>query len=190
MPRRPWQSPVAPVSPGAKALGSYYTDGVVRVNACGQRPSFDGAKTGSGPAVRPYAGSTIYYGGYQCIELVARYLKARYGANAGIANGAQAVDRYAAAYPAKFVKIMNGLKGKPPREGDVLSLSANKSFGGIGHTGIVVTTKVNAAGNGTLRTLEQNWGGVGGASGYHNYTVRSWHVVYAGLPHIKWLRAR
>ena len=63
-------------------------------------------------------------------------------------------------------------------------------FNDVGHTGIVVTSTVNSAGNGTMRTLEQNWGGAGGASGYHNYTVKSWRVVYAGLPHIKWLRAR
>jgi CHAP domain-containing protein len=175
---------------GAKALGSYYSDSVVRVSACGQRPSYDGARNGSGPVVRPFAGSTIYYRGYQCIELVARFLKVRYGANPGVANGAQAVDRYAAAYPAKFVKIANGTKGKAPRKGDVLSLASNKSFGGVGHTGIVVTSTVNSAGNGTMRALEQNWGGTGGTSGYHNYTVKNWRVVYAGLPYIKWLRSR
>ncbi len=175
---------------GAKVLGSYYADPMVRVYACGQRPSFDGARNGSGPVVRPYAGSKIYYRGYQCIELVARYLKVRYNADPGVANGAQAVDRYVAAYPSKFLKIANGTKGKAPRKGDVLSLSANKSFKDVGHTGIVVTSTVNSAGNGTMRTLEQNWGGAGGTSGYHNYPVKSWRVVYAGLPNIKWLRSR
>jgi CHAP domain len=175
---------------GARALGSYYSDAYVRVYACGARPSWDGAKTGGGPVVRPFAGSNIYYRGYQCIELVARYLKARYGALPGVANGAQAVDRYAAAYPSKFTKIANGTKAKAPRKGDVLSLSANKHFNDVGHTGIVISSTVNSAGNGTLRALEQNWGGAGGTSGYHTYTVKSWRVVYAGLPYIKWLRTR
>jgi hypothetical protein len=175
---------------GARTLGYYYADAYVRVDPCGQRPSFDGAKNGSGPAVRPYAGSNIYYSGYQCIELVARYLKLRYNADPGVANGAQAVDRYAAAYPAKFVKIANGTRGKAPRKGDVLSLSARSSFNDVGHTGVVISSSVNSAGNGTVRAIEENWGGAGGTSGYHNYTVHSWKVVFTGLPYIKWLRAR
>jgi hypothetical protein len=175
---------------GAKALGTYYSDAYVRVYACGRRPSFDGAKNSSGPVVEPFVGSRIYYSGYQCIELVARYLKLRFGADPGVANGAQAVDRYAAAYPTKFVKIANGTKGKAPRKGDVLSLSANARFSDVGHTGVVLSSTVGPAGNGTMRTMEQNWGGAGGTSGYHTYVVKCWRVVYAGLPYIKWLRAR
>ena len=72
----------------------------------------------------------------------------------------------------------------------MLSLSANKRFSDVGHTGIVISSTVSSAGNGTMRAMEQNWGGAGGTSGYHNYTVKSWRVVYAGLPYIKWLRAR
>ncbi len=175
---------------GARALGYYYADSFVRVHPCGQRPSWDGARTGGGPVVRPYAGSSTYYLGYQCIELVARYLKARFNAAPGKANGAQAVDRYAAAYPTKFVKIANGTRNRAPRKGDVLSLSANRYFNDVGHTGIVISAAVNTAGNGTIRAIEQNWGGSGGTSGYHNYTVRNWRVTFAGLPHIKWLRSR
>jgi hypothetical protein len=175
---------------GAKALGSSYSDAYVRVYACGARPSWDGARNGSGPVVRPFTGSTVYYRGYQCIELVARFLKARYGANPGVANGAQAVDRYAAAYPSKFVKIANGTRAKAPRKGDVLSLSARAAFNDVGHTGVVISSAVNALGNGSVRALEQNWGGAGGATGYHTYTVKKWRVVYAGLPYIKWLRSR
>lgn len=140
--------------------------------------------------VRPYAGSTIYYRGYQCIELVARFLQARFNAKAGVANGAQAVDRYASVYPTKFVKIANGTKRRAPRKGDVMSLSANRHFNDVGHTGIVVSSKVNSKGKGTVRAIEQNWGGAGGTSGYHKYKVRKWRVVFTGLPHIKWLRSR
>jgi hypothetical protein len=176
---------------GARALGYYYyADAYVRVDPCGQRPSFDGARTGSGPIVRPYAGSHIYYRGYQCIELVARYLKVRYGADPGVANGAQAVDRYAAAYPTRFVRIANGTVGSAPRKGDVLSLSAHGAFDDVGHTGIVISATVSPAGNGTVRAVEENWGGTGGARGYHNYTMRNWRLVFAALPYVKWLRAR
>jgi hypothetical protein len=175
---------------GAKALGTSYSDAYVHVYACGRRPSFDGAKNGSGPVVRPFVGSPIYYSGYQCIELVARYLKLRFSADPGIANGAQAVDRYAAAYPTKFVKIANGTKGKAPRKGDVLSLSASWRFSDVGHTGVVVSSSVSSAGNGTMRAMEENWGGTGGTAGYHNYVVKNWRVVFAGLPYVKWLRTR
>lgn len=175
---------------GARALGSAYTDAHVRILACGARPSWDGARTGGGPVVRPYAGSTIYYRGYQCIELVARYLEARFGASPGVANGAQAVDRYAAAYPSAFRKIANGTRHNAPRKGDVLSLSASKAFNDVGHTGIVIASRVGPRGNGRVRALEQNWGGTGGTRGYHVYRVRHWHVVFAELPHIKWLRSR
>jgi len=175
---------------GAKTLGYYYSDAYVRINTCGQRPSFDGARNGGGPVVRPYAGSNTYYLGYQCIELVARYLKARYNADPGRANGAQAVDRYASVYPTKFVKIANGTKRKAPRKGDVMSLSANRHFNDVGHTGVVISSSVNSKGNGTVRAIEQNWGGSGGTSGYHNYRVSRWRVIFRGLPHIKWLRAR
>jgi hypothetical protein len=185
-----------PVVPGcsafarARSLGYYYADAYVRVDPCGRRPSFDGARSGAGPVVRPYTGSPIYYRGYQCIELVARYLKARFDAEPGKANGAQAVDRYASVYPTRFVKIANGTKGQAPRKGDVMSLSANRHFDDVGHTGIVISSRVDARGHGTVRAVEQNWGGPGGASGYHNYRVRSWRVVFPDLAHIKWLRGR
>jgi hypothetical protein len=175
---------------GARSLGTTYTDSVVKIYACGARPSFDGAKQGTGPVVRPYAGSSVYYLGYQCIELVARYLQARFAAEPGKANGAQAVDRYAAAYPTKFVKIANGTRRKAPVRGDVLSLSARSTFSDVGHTGVVISSSVSSAGNGTIKLMEQNWGGTAGTKGYHTYTVKCWRVQFAGLPYIKWLHAR
>ncbi len=175
---------------GAKALGYYYADARVRVYACGARPAWDGARSDSGPVVLPFAGSRIYYRGYQCIELVARYLKARFNADPGIANGAQAVDRYVAAYPARFRKIANGTQHLAPRKGDVLSLSRSRAFNDVGHTGIVISSAVGAAGNGSIVAVEQNWGGAGGTHGYHRYTVKSWRVQFAAMPYVKWLRAR
>jgi hypothetical protein len=179
-----------PATPGGKALGAYYSDAQVQVYACGPRPTFDGAKSSRGPVVRPFVGSSTYYEGYQCIELVARYLAARYDAAPGYANGSQAVDRYAAVYPTKFVKINNGTVRQAPRKGDVLSLSTSKSFNDVGHTGIVSSSTVNSAGNGTIRAVEQNFGGKTGTSGYHDYPVAKWRVVYTSMPHVKWLRAR
>jgi hypothetical protein len=179
-----------PATPGGKALGSFYSDAHVRVYACGPRPTFDGTKSGRGPVVRPYVGSSTYYEGYQCIELVARYLAARYEAAPGYANGSQAVDRYASVYPTKFVKINNGTVRQAPRKGDVLSLSTSKTFNDVGHTGIVSSSNVNSAGNGTIRAVEQNFGGKTGTSGYHDYPVAKWRVVYTSMPHVKWLRAR
>jgi hypothetical protein len=181
---------VAGCATGTKTLGAYYADAAVRVYACGARPSFDGARTGGGTVVRPYAGSDIYYRGYQCVELVARFLAVRFHVAAVVANGAQAVDRYAAAYPSRFVRIANGAKGKAPRIGDVLSLSTSASFNDVGHTGVVIGSSVNAAGNGTIGSLEQNWGGAGGTTGHHTYTVRSWRVGFTQMPYVKWLRTR
>ena len=114
----------------------------------------------------------------------------RFDVDPGVANGAQAVDRYAAVYPTRFTKIANGTKGKAPRKGDVLSLSSRARFDDVGHTGVVISSNVSTAGNGTVRAMEENWGGTGGTSGYHDYVVKNWRVLYAGLPHIKWLRAR
>lgn len=175
---------------GARYLGTAYTDSRVKIPTCGARPSFDGARTGRGLTVLPFTGSRIYYSGYQCIELVARYLKARFDATPGKANGAQAVDRYAAAYPTKFRKIANGTRKSAPRAGDVLSLSGNRYFNDVGHTGIVTRSSIGRRGNGTIRAAEQNFGGATGARGYHDYRVKGWRVVFTGLPYVKWLRAR
>jgi hypothetical protein len=187
---KPVAAPGCTAFGGARALGYYYSDAYVRVYACGARPAWDGSRNDSGPAVLPYAGSRIYYRGYQCIELVARYLKARYAADAGVANGAQAVDRYVAAYPAKFRKIANGTPHLAPRKGDVLSLSRRRTFNDVGHTGIVISSAVGSAGNGSVLAVEQNWGGAGGTRGYHRYAVKNWRVRYTEMPYIKWLRAR
>ena len=140
-------------------------------------PASTAPGTAAVPSSCPFAGSRIYYRGYQCIELVARYLKARYNADPGVANGAQAVDRYAAAYPATFVKIANGTKAQGTPQGRRPQPLGQQVFNDVGHTGIVISSSVNSAGNGTIRAVEQNWGGTGGTSGYHVYTVKSWRVT-------------
>lgn len=172
---------------GAKSLGSYTVAGV-SLTACGPRPDWDaGASLAS---VRPYSGAPNYYAGYQCVELSARYLKAKYGVGSVTANGAQVVDNYAKANSSKFTVIGNGTKNNAPRAGDVLSLSGNAKFSDYGHTGVVLSASVDASGNGSIRVVEQNYGGATGAQGYHDYTVKAWVVQYAALPYIKWLRAK
>ena len=93
------------------------------------------------------------------------------------------MDRYVAAYPAKFRKIANGTQHLAPRKGDVLSLSRSRTFNDVGHTGIVISSAVDSAGNGSVLAVEQNWGGAGGTRGYHRYRVKSWRVQYAGMPY-------
>ena len=151
---------VAPVAPvvvrgcsavaGAKALGYYYADAKVRVYACGARPAWDGKKNDSGPVVLPYAGSMTYYRGFQCIELVARYLKARFNADAGYANGAQAVDRYARDLPEQVPQDRQRHQGPGTAQGGRAQPVQDRRFNDVGHTGIVISSSVSSAGNGSV----------------------------------------
>lgn len=176
---------------GAYALGAKFQVGSVTVQACGPRPNYTNA---SDPlqTVLPYVGSIASYPGYQCVELSARYLAAAYGARtpAGTMNGAQVVSSYARRYPKLFVRHSNGVKGYAPKRGDVMSFSRNKHFSDVGHTGVVLASHVNSKGNGTVTDMEQNYGGAGGASGKHVYTVKKWHVIWKQKPYVRWLHAR
>jgi len=172
---------------GAKTLGTYTISGI-KLPVCGPRPDFD--KPAHYNPVRPYPGAPTTNPGYQCAELSARWLWYRYKVASVRANGAQIVDNYAKAYATKFTKISNGTKNKAPRAGDVLSLSAKSNFSDYGHTGVVISSSVNAKGNGIVTTAEENWGGTGGTAGKHVYSVKAWKVQYAALPYIKWLRAK
>lgn len=176
---------------GAYALGtSMKVKGQV-VRACGPRPSFS-LLGGLLQLVLPFLGSIARYPGYQCVELSARYLAAATGALTppGIMNGAQVVDSYAKRYPRLFVKRANGARHHAPRRGDVLSLANNPRFRGVGHTGVVLWSKVNKRGNGRIKTMEENWGGRGGARGWHIYQVHKWKVIFPELRYINWLHRR
>jgi hypothetical protein len=172
---------------GAKTLGTYTIAGY-RLPVCGPRPDWDvPSRTES---VRPYKGAPTSNPGYQCAELPARWLWYRYKVASVKANGAQVVDAYASRYAAKFTKVANGTAHRAPVAGDVLSLSGNARFSDFGHTGVVVSSTVSSAGNGSITVAEQNWGGAGGSVGKHIYQVKAWKVVYAGLPYVKWLHAK
>jgi hypothetical protein len=176
---------------GAYALGTSIRVNGVTVPACGPRPAFS-LLGGLLHAVLPFLGGFASYPGYQCVELSARYLAAAAGVGPpiGIMNGAQVVDSYARRFPKVFVSRMNGARKHPPKRGDVISLANNRRFAGIGHTGVVIASHINRRGNGTIKTMEQNWGGVGGRQGWHVYTVRNWKVKFPLLPWIKWLHRR
>ena len=131
--------------------------------------------------MRPFAGSTTYYRGYQCIELVARYLAGPLRRRSRVvANGAQAVDRYAAAYPDHVRQDrQRHQEARPPSRATSSACPTKTAFSDVGHTGIVISSSVNNAGNGTIRPMEQNCGGTTGAKGYHTYTVKAWRVKFA-----------
>ena len=176
---------------GAYALGTSIKVRKVRIPACGPRPAFS-LLGGLLHDVLPFLSGFAIYPGYQCVELSVRYLATRDGVRPpfGIMNGAQVVNSYARRYPTLYVSRHNGARHHPPKRGDVISLANNRYFRGVGHTGVVIASHVNRRGNGTIRTMEQNWGGPGGRKGWHVYQVRKWRVQFPQLPFIKWLHKR
>jgi len=180
---------------GARRLGAKIRVGTETVYACGPRPSYARGLEGLINVlaiVFPYARSVARYAGYQCVELTARYLAAAYGARtpAGVVNGAQEVDSYAARYPKLFRSFKNGNRKHPPKHGDVISFSTNRRFSDIGHSGVVLRSKINRKGNGRIKVLEQNFGGSTGADGWHLYAVKHFKVISPTKRHVKWLHRR
>jgi hypothetical protein len=150
------------------------------VPACGPVP-------GGGPAaaVYPYPGA-LWTAGYQCVELSERYLYDRFGVTMGIAtNGDQVAAHYAAGYPGLFMVIKNGTPHRAPAAGDVLSLSADPGFDTAsgGHSAVVQSCAVDAAGNGTVTVVEEN----ASAAGVEVLPVDRWTVRYPGFPFAQWL---
>ena len=141
--------------PGADGITpAAWTGGGLTVPACGPIPNDGGATT----PVYPYPGA-LWTPGYQCVEFSERYLYYRYGATIGIStNGDQVAAHYAAAYPSRFMVIRNGTVNRAPVDGDVLSMSTVAGFDSPagGHTAVVQSSSVNAAGTGTVTIVEQN----------------------------------
>lgn len=178
---------------GAHALGASFTGTTAsgqeyQVDACGPRPNYSKAPRLLS-IVYPYHDSIARYRGYQCVELSARYLHVAFGADtpAGVMNGSEVVNSYARRYPKLFVKYHNGAVHHAPVAGDVLSFSKNKHFNDLGHTGVVLSSSVGPKGNGTLKDLEENYGGSGGSHGHHVYKIKDWRVIWKQKPHIEWL---
>ena len=168
--------------PGADGVtpAAWTGDGLT-VPACGPIPN-DGGLTNP---VYPYPGA-LRTPGYQCVEFSERYLYYRYGVTmSSSTNGDQVAAHYAAAYPALFMIVRNGTPHRAPVPGDVLSMSTLPSFDSVagGHTVVVQSSSVNAAGDGTLTVVEEN----AVASGIQVLPVADWSVTYHGFPYLEWL---
>jgi hypothetical protein len=151
------------------------------VPACGPVPG-DGR---AAAPVYPYPGA-LWTAGYQCVEFSERYLYDRYGVMMGIAtNGDQVAAHYEAGYPGLFMVIRNGTPRRAPAAGDVLSLSAAPRFDskGGGHTAVVQSSAVNAAGDGTVTLVQEN----ADATGVAVLPVSGWSVRYPGFRYAQWL---
>ncbi len=132
------------------------------LKACGPRPYFDGA-----PDVLVHFFPDAW-GEYEweCVELSMRYLYLAFGVAPYSANGSGVVWNYSGS---RLIKITNGTAGKAPKAGDVLSYNITAPYG---HTSVVVSSNVDANGNGSIGVLEQN----GSANGYRTHNVANWSV--------------
>jgi hypothetical protein len=165
---------------GRVAPAAWSGDGLV-VPACGPAPGNGGAAA----PVYAYPGA-LWTAGYQCVELSERYLYDRYGVTMGIAtNGDQVAAHYAAGYQGLFMVIRNGTPHRAPAAGDVLSLSTAPRFDSAsgGHTAVVQSSSVNAAGDGTVTVVEEN----ADAAGVAVLLVSGWRVRYPGFRYVEWL---
>jgi CHAP domain len=170
--------------PGADGVTpAAWSGGGLVVPVCGPVPGDgDGAR---GTPVYAYPGAQ-WTPGYQCVEFSERYLYDRYGVTMDIlTNGDQVAAHYAAGFPGLFMIIGNGTPDRAPRPGDVLSLSAVPGFDSAsgGHTAVVQSSSVDAAGNGTVTIVEEN----AAASGVAVLTVAGWTVRYPGFRYLEWL---
>jgi hypothetical protein len=168
--------------PGAAGVvPAAWSGGGLVVPACGPAPG-DGTATAR---IYPYP-DALWTAGYQCVEFSERYLYDRYGVLMDIAtDGDQVAAHYAAGYAGLFTVIKNGAPHRAPAAGDVLSLSADPGFGSAsgGHTAVVQSSSVSAAGNGTVTVVEEN----ADAAGVAVLPVSDWTVHYPGFAFVEWL---
>src|SRR5579885_1436603 len=150
--------------------------------------------TGSTPIYIPNSsgGNGPYTPGFQCVELVERYLYVTRGwpgigvVNGKPTNGAQVVKNYAAAHG--MTPVLNGTAGQSPAVGDVLSFSGNSNFSDTGHTSVVTAASVDGNGNGTVTMVGENQTSGHASSvtmSVSGWTIKSWD---SSLTHIEWLK--
>jgi hypothetical protein len=166
---------------GDGVVPAAWSGGGLVVPACGPAPGGGVA----GAPVHPYPDAP-WTAGYQCVEFSERYLYDRYGVTMNAAaNGDQVVADYAAMYPGLFTAIKNGTPHHAPAPGDVLSLSVVPGFDSPdgGHTAVVQSSTVSAAGNGTVTAVEEN----ASAAGVTVFPVSDWTVRYPGFGFAEWL---
>ncbi|HEX6288041.1 MAG TPA: CHAP domain-containing protein, partial [Herpetosiphonaceae bacterium] len=152
---------------------SYPLGGSYRgVKACGPRGGLTIVNFGTG---------TSQYE-WQCVELVMRYMYLAFGqAPYNVPKGGKDVVAY---YPGTALeKITNGTPGKAPRPGDVIAYGGYTNNPNHTHTSIVVAAAVDANGNGSIDTLNQNmsiWD-ARSAQGYRTERVRNWSLENGAL---------
>lgn len=178
--------------PGADGVTpAAWSGGGLVVPACGPAPAAapsPAPSPGTGDTAAPvyaYPGA-LWTAGYQCVEFSERYLYDRFGVTMNVVtNGDQVVAHYAADYAGLFMAVRNGTPHRAPAAGDVLSLSTAPGFDSAsgGHTAVVQSSSVNAAGNGTATVVEEN----AAASGVAVLRVAGWTVRYPGFPYVEWL---
>lgn len=157
----------------AYPLGAEYRG----MKACGPRPSVNGSQwrwVDFGAGNRQIE--------WQCPELSKRFLYLAYGIPPYQGNGNQVVTNYDGDL---LEKVWNCTPGRAPQPDDVLSQGATTSYG---HTSVVVASDVDAAGDGTIRVIEQN----SSATGSSTLQVSDWCVVaytdvIGWLHHPDWL---
>jgi hypothetical protein len=135
--------------------------------------------------------------GFQCVELAERFLSVVDGLRPVIANGAQVASNYHAVNPGTRLVVngTSGAVGHAPAHGDVISLSSSSGFGGDGHVAIVVSSRVDGAGNGTVAIAQQN---VSAADYSYTLKLSSWRLYDPKEPsnalfqfhYAEWLQVR
>lgn len=130
------------------------------VSACGPHPGSSGRVDEYIPNY-PIT-SPVTYGSvqnmFQCTELVKRYMRLAYNANAISANGSQVAYNYSHSpygYPDKFQFFVNdGSLPVYPQEGDVVSMTSSDS---AGHVAIVTELNISdTPGDGYIMLMDQN----------------------------------
>ena len=155
---------------GAHTLGASY----LGVPVCGPRRSGDGA-----PDVQWTKPGWGHFE-WECVELAMRFMAQVYGVTSYGANGVDVVRNYDTSLGGGLVKVANGTVGVAPQPGDVVSFDN----GGAGHTGVIASSAVDGAGNGTVTMLSQN----DTADGWRTLSVVGWRLQgFASYQPYGWL---
>jgi len=104
---------------------------------------------------------------WECVELVFRFMYLAYGVAPYAANGNGIVSYYQGS---AMEKISNGIPGKAPVPGDVISYCPYCTYG---HASVVISASVNGSGNGSITVMEQNWSWAGRTT----LPVSNWTVI-------------
>ncbi len=141
--------------------------------ACGPRPWFDSAPD---VLVRFFPGAWGELE-WECVELSMRFMYLAYGIPPYQADGNKVVANYTGT---QLVKIANNTFGVAPQPGDVLSYCATCT---VGHTSVVMSSTVDAGGDGYVTVIEQN----NSSNGQSTLSVKDWLVVGNSGEVIGWL---